>query len=218
MEPKFPPNEEYSHNNYIPNTQPEDFYRRSAQNYGYGASGAPEHRRYAQESFPANSSYGCSTSNGVSLNAVAAVSAANTHGPGYTPSSSHGESEVMSPTTTTNCQPTNSPPHTMPQCTQQQNVSHSPSQQHPLGHTVNSNMNSSNSTTNSTSPPVIYPWMKRVHLGSSSKYMSYSQSLSHGAVRLVVPLPCCHGEAGNSQPYGLFCVPFLANSGVNWSR
>lgn len=177
VEPKFPPNEEYSHNNYIPSTQAEEFYRRTAQNYGYGASGAPEPRRYSQESFPGNPAYGCPTSNGLSLGAGEAINAINTQGHRITQASPHQrDNDGVSPVHPGNCQPSNtSPPSNMAQCNQPQSMNHS---SHPanLSNSVNNNannnaLNNNNSSPNSNAtPPVIYPWMKRVHIGSSSKY------------------------------------------------
>ena len=179
VEPKFPPNEEYSHNNYIPNTQAEDFYRRTAQNYGYAASGGPEHRRYGQESFAATPAYGCPTSNGLSLAASEAINAVNTPGHGMTQSSPHTrDGDVVSPGHTSNCQQAHTPPSTMAQCTQQQQQSVNNNNHHgqiaanntaPTNNNNNNSMVNSSSNPSSTSPPVIYPWMKRVHLGSSSK-------------------------------------------------
>ena len=59
-EPKFPPHEEYSQNNYFTTGQQDDLYRASTQPYRY----MHDDRRYPQEGFsppPSHQGYGCSS-------------------------------------------------------------------------------------------------------------------------------------------------------------
>jgi homeobox protein HoxA/B/C/D4 len=154
-EPKFPPSEEYSQNNYIPNQNTEDYYRSSVQNYAYNA----EPRRYtAQENYtshPASNAnhagYGCVTSNNTSTGMTL---------DGHNINSSTGQSHSYR----TPPLPHSDSPNSVPSPTPSTDPS-SGSGGAPLESSPNSN---------ATSSTVVYPWMKRVHSGSQGPNGLYS--------------------------------------------
>ena len=127
-EPKFPPNEEYSHNNYI-NSQHQDYYRGAVQNYGYQA----DDRRYGTESYTPSQNYGCATSQTVSP-------LQSSHSPIF----SNGLHTTILPQSQQNLPTAPSPPH----------HGATPTNQQPC--------------TQANGSPVIYPWMKKAHLGSGT--------------------------------------------------
>ena len=152
-EPKFPPNEEYSQNNYMPSQSPEDYYRSPVQNYGYN----PEQRRYGHEQYTSsnvNVSYGCvsstntgmtvgSTGVGTAPDSSVTVTSTGQHNYRTPPPPAHSDSPGSVPS------PTPANPNTSAS---------------PPGCTAPANTN-----TTSGNPPVIYPWMKRVHVGTQGK-------------------------------------------------
>ena len=139
VEPKFPPSEEYSQNNYIPSQHGEDYYQRQA--HGYPYMGESRHR-YSQENFspPAHGGYqgGTGRHNPTGLSQ------------GVTPVDSHG-------IPTTGGQPYPSPVH--PHSDSPNSVpSPSPAPNTPVNGITQCSQGNSG-------PTVIYPWMKRVHCG-----------------------------------------------------
>ena len=136
VEPKFPPSEEYSQNNYI-QTQNSDYYRSgTVQNYGY----SHDARRYEDPGYTPNGGYSCG-----------AGGAPNGMLPGDPQGGMSNQGYGAPP-------PAHQPQHQTPGGTApnsaQQNGTQGTGQNLPPC-----------SQGNSTSP-VIYPWMKRVHMGS----------------------------------------------------
>jgi hypothetical protein len=143
-EPKFPPNEEYSHNNYIPSQVTEDFYRTPPHGYGF----TPDERRYAsREQFVASAQSGfpCASTpplSGIHTPTGRADSVYNN------PQPPQGSPEVPSP----------GPP---PQ--PGGGMVAPPSSTADQGVTSTTNTNSSSTSPNT---PVLYPWMRKVHMGN----------------------------------------------------
>lgn len=156
-EPKFPPSEEYSQNNYMQSQTSEDYYRNPIPNYGYSA----EQRRYAQESGYNNSSsgggnsYGCVTSVTSMTTSLDSVTVDNS-----TPQS-HNYRTPPPPAHSTHSDSPTSVPSPTPS-----NPSSGGGGVAPPGCTPNN-------TNSATSNTVIYPWMKRVHVGSQGKNVFY---------------------------------------------
>lgn len=125
-EPKFPPSEEYSQNNYISSGH-EDYYRSSGHNYGFShetrGSYAP-----SQDGYSPNTNYGGCATGPTAMNHRAVETPNPVPAQGYTPVSQSPQN-VPSPT------PTNGG---MTPCT------------------------AANTT------PIIYPWMKKAHMGTAS--------------------------------------------------
>nr|CCK73372.1 Deformed [Euperipatoides kanangrensis] len=130
VDPKFPPNEEYSQNSYIP-SQVQDYYGASVQNYGYPSSQAAV--SYGQDSY---------TNPGAGYMQQHYASAA--------PRLSQNLETSQSPTRVQPSSSPQSPPSSMTTIpTEPQNV---PTSQ-PTSQTNNNQ-------------PVIYPWMKKVHVNT----------------------------------------------------
>ena len=133
-EPKFPPNEEYSHSNYMANSSAEDYYRHGPANFMFSS----EQRMYsAQEGFHPSATHpaNCGTF-GSGPPGLGRVPDPGNHlgGSGYGPSQN---------------------PPTVPSPTHSQTL--------PCNQTT-------------TTPPVIYPWMKKVHMGSGKSHFHRSLS------------------------------------------
>ncbi len=172
VEPKFPPSEEYSQNNYIPSQHGEDYYshtQRHTQNYHYMQE---SRQRYGQENYsPGNlAGYGHSGHAGHASGHPAGHGGSGGGGgcgpvsvsanQGVTPVDSLGVSASGG-------QPYPSPGH--PHSDSPSSVP-SPSPAAPnTPHTPVNGMTQCGAPNNNN--PVIYPWMKRVHVnqgGSNS--------------------------------------------------
>lgn len=148
-EPKFPPTEEYSQNNYIPSGHNEEYYR----SMGYGAYD----RRY-QDSYSAGSHmppYGGTPGPGITPGIpVSGTGPPPAHMNMENPTPAHQNSYSSPPNSYSSPPP---PPH-----------SDSP------GSVPSPTPPSSGQTqcqSSSSTPPVIYPWMKRIHVGSQGTYI-----------------------------------------------
>lgn len=143
VEPKFPPSEEYSQNNYI-HASPEDFYRNVAHSYGFAAS--VDQRRYGQENFSPNPTpYGLQPPPAHSGGSGAVAALVQEHGHTAVAAAAAAATTV---TGTYQSSPVSQSPETVPSPSPTGTVSSMP----PCSQT--------------TSTPVIYPWMKKVHMGS----------------------------------------------------
>ncbi|OCT92953.1 homeobox protein Hox-C4 [Xenopus laevis] len=137
IDPKFPPCEEYSQNNYIPDHSPE-YYSRSRD---------PAFQHHQQDLYPPRTAYPERQYNCASLPTPANPAAhPRLHGQ---PQSNHqlvGKSqlcELPTPSLASNSS-SNSPTPAPPACTQP------PSSEHP--------------TSTASKQPIVYPWMKKIHV------------------------------------------------------
>ena len=146
VEPKFPPSEEYSQHSYIPTQSPDDYYRHAG-GAGYPAYPPPDMRRYnpVPNHGPAHDNFNTGT--------VTAY--------GNCTSVSPGPLGRMDNGTIGAGQPYSSPP----QPAHSESPGSAPSPGPPNGQTIISPGGSP------ANPPMIYPWMKRVHVGSGKHPM-----------------------------------------------
>ncbi len=170
VEPKFPPSEEYSQNNYIPAQHGEDYYQRQVhQNYAsymrdsrvvhphYGSAGG---ERQQGDSFSPQAHGGYHHHGGGGGGAAAAgrpgsnpVGVGVSTG-GVTPVDSHGLPATGGQPYPSPVHPHSDSPNSVP--------SPSPGPNTPVNGVTPCPQGNSG-------PAVIYPWMKRVHCGQSGK-------------------------------------------------
>ncbi|CAC5424166.1 HOX_4 [Mytilus coruscus] len=132
-EPKFPPTDEYSQSNYIPNNAT-DYYRQNYQNsYGYG-----DHRRYSEDKYTPHNYIPCPTPP-ETVSAARASPPSQGYGRGTTTALSNGFTPAAQPA----------------------QVSSSPSPPSVTSSDEDSSPKSACAQTNSDGQPVIYPWMRK---------------------------------------------------------
>ncbi len=181
VEPKFPPNEEYSQNNYLPSQHGEDYYQRqaNAQSYAsymrdsrvhhhYGGGGAGQESNFSPGvGYPTTHSGG--GGGGVGGGRPPPPPLPNhSHGPvvnqGVTPVDSHGIPATGGQPYPSPAHPHSDSPNSVP--------SPSPAPNTPVNGMTQCSQNNSG-------PAVIYPWMKRVHCGQGKNFLLFPSTKHH---------------------------------------
>nr|AFJ91924.1 homeodomain transcription factor 4 [Platynereis dumerilii] len=149
-EPKFPPTEEYSQNNYIPSGHPEEYYRSPT---GYGPYDV---RRYQDGGgYPQGPVHNISPY-GQNPGMVTGTGPPPAHMPMENQNPAHQNSYSSPPP----------PPHS-------DSPGSVPSPTPPSSNPGVNNSQCSQPNSTPTNPPVIYPWMKRIHVGSQGANGAY---------------------------------------------
>lgn len=174
IDPKFPPCEEYSQNNYIPDHSPEYYSRTRESSYQHHHQ---ELYPVPRPSFP-DRPFGCG--------GLQAPGNPNTlqRGPGQTPGGHHHLSEkppqlceAALPTTST------TPPSPAPPACNQ------PNPEHP--------------TSTASKQPIVYPWMKKIHVSTGMQLLFSSLSL-----RSLIFTPCSPLSLFFFFPIFFYFLPF----------
>ncbi|NWH70921.1 HXC4 protein, partial [Piaya cayana] len=139
IDPKFPPCEEYSQNNYIPDHSPEYYSRTRESSYQHHHH--PELFPVPRASFPERP-YSCG-----GLQAPGAPPAALQRGPGQPAGAQHlaEKAQQLCEQAALSSSSTTSPSPAPPACSQ-------PPPEHP--------------TSTASKQPIVYPWMKKIHVST----------------------------------------------------
>lgn len=184
VDPKFPPCEEYSQSDYLPSHSP-DYYSSQRQESAAFQPDLYHHHSHHQHHHPQHQSHHHQRAE-----------------PPYTPCQQPA-SVVMSPrghglqntTTTTSSTTAATPPELSHRCD-----SVTPSPPPPASCNQTPHSQSTSSPTNSRKDPVVYPWMKKVHVNIGKCSMQTSLPLSlFLSLSFALRLCACHARCPPSK-------------------